>query len=784
MRMPTLQPYDHSRLRITCHDGDLYYGADIRSITGFGTAKVCSYNPRTGAEAVVHDFGTTEYGDIQMVWYEPTDGVMFCIIDGAGARAGHSYIMRAVAPYTTWTEAWDNTLATRVMLTPESFARCDMADGSVVYYIAEYTTGATDPRLLKSTDRGRSWSVYVTWTAAQVRHFHALKWHPVLKRLFIGFGDSITESGVLDWDPAGGDLSAATAPNAYATAYAVGYAGYNYKPCTLILGRDRTGAYNGWLYWTLDVASSQDHRGIMRAQINQAGPGLSNLQRLAKFRQGSIGLCGFCTDDGRFVMFEGADQDASPAATANWKTWVWTSDNGLDFEATSCMNNVNPSSPFQWAAGVGPDGRIFIQHKGGAAKQDGQQDTLFCEWGDPDPDGHLSIIHPVFWVAPTGTNVAMTPATHGGWSRFNPLRDPAYAAANNTSGYGGAAGGGKLSPGSRVQVAAGTYQVPYCLGTYAASSPAGEDGVPVEFHGEGRASTIWEHTTGAFTSFSIGSTTTPKTRMKRLTLRNTLAQHLLTTAASGTSLDFYDCQVGPTGSSSNRVCTFTTTNTGQVYGLYRSIQAVIAGGDGVYAGPGAAGDLTVTMRQSLCIGGARAVRRANTAGTFTLDVENTAFAGQSGHGINLESSATVAGKRIRGCNFHGQGNAPLGNSAALTFTLAECDYNYVGANVAGVFDVAGHHNTVTTSQGLTYSTTAYTYAVSASSVLRGKYTPLRGDVLDLEGTRLAYPLPVGCIGDAAVTALRCATPSARTVPPVTRAAAPVSRAAAPILRAV
>lgn len=767
MRMPTLQPYDHSRLRLTCHDGTYYYGGDIRSIPGFGDAKLVRYDPATGAEAVVHDFGTN-YATVNMVWFVPEDDILFVVINGAGALAGHSYIMRSTDRGGTFTVAYDNTAGTRTVLNPESFARCDMADGSIVYYVVEYTVAGGDTRLFKSTDNGASWSVLVTWNNTQVRHGHCLKWHPELRRLFLGFGDSETESCIIDWDPALGTLSGATAPSAYNTAYAKSYQGYAHKACTLVLGRHRDGSLNGWLYWALDVASYPDYRGIYRAKISTTGPGLTDLTRMAKFRSGSLAVHGFCTKDGRYVFFEGAEQACVPAPTDNWKTWCWVSDNGIDFEPTSCMNNVVPSSPFQYAAGEGVDGKIFIQHAGGAAKQDGQQDTLIVEWGEPDIDDHLSIIHPVFWVSPTGVNQSMLPATHGGWSRFNPLADPAYAAANNTSGYGGAAGGGKLSPGSRIQIAAGLYRVPYCLATYGLSSPAGEAGVPVEFVGEGKSTTIWEHTTGAFFSFSVASAT-PKTRFKKLTLRNTVAEHLLTTSANGTSLEFYDCQVGPAGSTSKYVGSFTATNTGQAYKLVRSVQAVIAAGVGVHAAPGAAGDLTVTMRESVCIGGLRAIRRANTAGTFSIDVENTAFVGQSGHGINFELSSTVASKRIRGCNFHGQGTAPVGNSAALTFTLPECDYNYVGANVSGVFDVAGHHNTVTTSQGLTYSDTAYTYSVASDSVLRGKYAALRGDVYDLERKRLKFPLPVGCVGDEAADRVRGFSPVTRAMAPIVRA---------------
>lgn len=775
MRMPTLQPYDHSRLRLTCHDGTYYYGCDQRDVAGFGDAKIVRYDPATGTESIVYDFGLTDFGEIQIVWYVPEDDLMFCVILGAGATASHVFVMRSGDKGASWTQVYDNTAGTRTMLNPESFARCDMADGSIVYYILEYTTAGGDTRLFKSTDKGASWSVLVTWNNAQVRHGHCLKWHPELRRLFMGFGDSSVESCVVDWDPALGTLSGATAPSAYNTAYAKSYQGYAYKVCTLALGRHRSGALNGWLYWALDVASSPDHRGIYRAKISTTGPGLTDLTRMAKFRSGSLAVHGFCTEDGRYVFFEGADKDCIPAPTANWRTWVWTSDNGIDFEPTSCMNNGYNSgagsSPFQYAAGPGVDGKLFIMHAGGSAKQDGQQDSLIVEWGEPDIDDRLSIIHPVFWVAPGGVNGNMTENGCAGWNRHHPMADPAYPVANFTSGYGGVPGGGRLTYGARVQVAAGHYRVPYCLGSYHYGTPDGEPGVAVEIVGEGKDTTIWEHDSVATSdSFSIQSSVTPKTIFKGITIKSSVARRLLLPAAAGSEFHAYDSQIGPTGHASYSVGMFNTTHSGVVCNLVRSVLAIITSGDGIYAAPGSGGTVSLVMRQSVAIGGARAVRRVNTAGAFSLDLESCGLVGQSGHGINFESSATVASKRIRGCNFHGQGTAPVGNSAALTFTLPECDYNYVGANVSGVFDVAGHHNTVTTSQGLTYSDTAYTYSVASDSVLRGKYAALRGDVYDLERKRLKFPLPVGCVGDEAADRVRGFSPVTRAMAPVVRAA--------------
>lgn len=770
MRMPTLQPYDHSRLRLTCHDGTYYYGGDIRSIPGFGDAKLVRYDPATGAEAVVHDFGTN-YATVNMVWFVPEDDILFVVINGAGALAGHSYIMRSTDRGGTFTVAYDNTAGTRTVLNPESFARCDMADGSIVYYILEYTTAGGDTRLFKSTDNGASWSVLVTWDNTQVRHGHCLKWHPELRRLFMGFGDSETESCIIDWDPALGTLSGATAPSAYNTAYAKSYQGYAHKACTLVLGRHRDGSLNGWLYWALDVASYPDYRGIYRAKISTTGPGLTDLTRMAKFRSGSLAVHGFCTKDGRYVFFEGAEQDCVPAPTDNWKTWCWVSDNGIDFEPTSCMNNVVSSSPFQYAAGEGVDGKIFIQHAGGSAKQDGQQDSLIVEWGEPDIDDRLSIIHPVFWVAPGGVNGDMTENGCAGWNRHHPMADPAYPVANFTSGYGGVPGGGRLTYGARVQVAAGHYRVPYCLGSYHYGIPGGEPGVAVEIVGEGKDTTIWEHASvDTWDSFSIQASVTPKTIFKGITIKNSVARRLLLPAAAGSEFHAYDSQIGPTGNASHSVGMFNTTHSGVVCNLVRSVLAIITSGDGIYAAPGSGGTVSLVMRQSVAIGGARAVRRVNTAGAFSLDLESCGLVGQSGHGVNFESSATCASKRIRGCNFHGQGTAPVGNAAALTFTLPECDYNYVGANVSGVFDVAGHHNTVTTSQGLTYSSTTYTYSVASDSVLRGKYAALRGDVYDLERKRLKFPLPVGCVGDEAADRVRGFSPVTRAMAPVVRAA--------------
>jgi len=71
------------------------------------------------------------------------------------------------------------------------------ANGSIYY--GEYPTFHTyehDVRIYRSDDKGRTWKVAFEFAPGQIRHIHAVRWDPIGKAIWVGTGDTDSQSRI------------------------------------------------------------------------------------------------------------------------------------------------------------------------------------------------------------------------------------------------------------------------------------------------------------------------------------------------------------------------------------------------------------------------------------------------------------------------------------------------------------------------------------------------------------------------------------------------------------
>lgn len=326
-------------------------------------------------------------------------------------------------------------------------------DGENVF-LAEYSNapgrvagGYNDAvRLLKSTDRGTTWSVAAEWNtngAHQIRHLHSVQSHGGY--LYIQAGDENYESGILRWNP-----SEPLASNQFLSTYSNCWSGSQ---------RYRTGDIlfppGDYMYWMADSSmggSTSPDRGIWRGRKDMTGePERIDSQILRNSNHS--GWYGVIMPNGDLIFSEFLE-----AAAVGQQIFFYGSTDGGDTWEMCASYGMDRT-------GRGGADVFFVWQKDGSAYftkplHSGKPTisaTVALKSRDYDAREGARVIHPVYWVSPSGEDT--TNQDQG----FRPDRPWA------TVGY--ALTGSRITYGSRVVIEPGRYSLQNPILTDWASNP-------------------------------------------------------------------------------------------------------------------------------------------------------------------------------------------------------------------------------------------------------------------------------------------------------------------------
>lgn len=334
-------------------------------------------------------------------------------------------------------------------------------NGSTYYLLLEHNANASrvdgstndQVRLMRSADRGASWSAIATWNTSghQVLTGKCVQKDPTGNRIYLSFGDSDSESGLVEWDldatsnawTAGDNKTFAQidATTGYACVY-----GDQRASTTQILWHRRNGRYTGYLYFSSHSLAS--NHGIYRAIAGL--PTVHKCMQQAAFVADHIGCGGAQSDNG--TLYFGSTRYYASGAPADDNVGAYcavhASKDGIYFHEIGRMANDKTVDDARYNLPWVKAGKIYWPQKATARKGAGTcvfecRDTWHGMWPDS--------LAPAWFVGPGGVNgiVAGSTSTGDGWRPRHPLPSPEYALVYNQ---------GKMTFGSRVVMAAGTYR--------------------------------------------------------------------------------------------------------------------------------------------------------------------------------------------------------------------------------------------------------------------------------------------------------------------------------------
>ncbi|MEQ1637885.1 MAG: Ig-like domain-containing protein [Methylococcales bacterium] len=231
---------DSKSIQFADRNGD-FWGTDNGYLNGQPVGdvarKVVKFSGVAGGNPLVYDSTYTEllkpkgsdvtigpdsYSVIRDVWALPDGNVIFSTVNGFNNK-GYLFKLR-VAQNKVGNNApgFDNRQAVmnigeRNGVHPEGFRPLHDASlsiatikGATVLFFAEYNVGsARQPGgandwvgLWKSTNLGDSWTKVIEWNTNghQTSHLHGVRYNPYNKWVYLFFGDSDSESGIVAWD--------------------------------------------------------------------------------------------------------------------------------------------------------------------------------------------------------------------------------------------------------------------------------------------------------------------------------------------------------------------------------------------------------------------------------------------------------------------------------------------------------------------------------------------------------------------------------------------------------
>ena len=320
-----------------------------------------------------------------------------------------------------------------------SFCLADI-NGITTLLIGEYNVNKTriggadndQVRIMKSTDIGAA--LGDTWTEVvhyntdgsenNTRHIHCIKQDPYSKYIYIAYGDSNPQSGIIRWDGTSTLINNSTSDFAVAGAQRYRTADFLFLPDCIYL--------------------FSDTHSIGQSGIWKASKDLSSYIRVDSKIESydcHAGLFGLKLDNGTLIFGEILEATAIDrqiniyASGDDGKTWnivgKWTS------AIASVIVNL-----IKW------NGKVFASGRDAAGKQR-YITAVFSFSGDYDTvNDEPEIVHPVYWVSPHGVN---SEGSDRGYRPSLPWATLEYALEE-----------GRITYGAKVIVGPGEYEQAAC----------------------------------------------------------------------------------------------------------------------------------------------------------------------------------------------------------------------------------------------------------------------------------------------------------------------------------
>lgn len=405
-------------------------------------------------------------GDPYVQWARFSTGTQLIICDVGGTPT----VCRSTDGGATWTAVQGlNAQPLRGIL----IATVSGAERAI---IGEYRTsgsGGEDVVLWQSTDDGVTWTALNTWGyQTETRHIHCTVQDPYTGYIYIGFGDTDDQSGIIRWDPLVGDWADVgdTAPKDVSATGFIGIGGKQIYRCTdIVFDSD-------YAYHFADAGGSAEayERGIFRLQKD-----LTRFERLNNDIEGFSEYAGYwCVMTARGPVFINyvATTDATDAEISIWQFGHNTCELVGQFNCHDTAATKNPRAFFV----DGDNIYLSVAPAGGKSTQKGTAVfTVTSErFTQPWPD----IVHPVFWVSKGGVDTAT------GYDPRVPLLTIAKALSNSSN---------VIPYGAGVLVGEGAYSAAgFTMGgfaSYVTSFPT-EAGAFIQVRGDGAVS--WNFASG------------------------------------------------------------------------------------------------------------------------------------------------------------------------------------------------------------------------------------------------------------------------------------------------
>lgn len=424
----------------------------------------------------------------------------------------------------------------------------DIIFGEYNYGAVSRTSGGTNDRvrIFRSTDGGANWVTLATWNTSghQVSHIHNVRQDPSTGYIYVAFGDSNDESGIVRWDgvTAWPDNTSISDFNSIP-----GFKSVSGDQATRTVGF----TFNADNVFIMSDTYATQTDGVAAMGIWKYTKDLSSRTRVldtSGYDPMHSGSHGITLSNGAMVFATRAEYDDASHS--------WTQ-NALRLYASWDGDNWSPVADYLFSPSTGSGGaggtftapymnlvndKILISDKAHAESHN--HTAVLTTFGTFTGSSPVRI-HPVFYV---GAWNASGNDSNTGFSKNKPKLTLTSMLAR-----------GEVSYGARVRLAAGTFTENSIVMSYNDCSwGAGSTLYSPVIEGEGKTSTIVRKTSGTGTLFSItsansGTSSAVPFIFKNLSTYNSTATESNPynfTIGDGVGIIFNNVKIGSTGNAS------------------------------------------------------------------------------------------------------------------------------------------------------------------------------------------------------------------------------------------
>ena len=391
-------------------DGTYLYGWESQHIVRYNSswAKTTGYD--TGADGVIRGVYASKREPGKVFWVKSDASALHALWISAdyGATATKVLDLGVDPDFGHFTDTW--LLGHGVIEV--------VISGTNYYMLAEYNANTSvdrveggkydKVRIMRSAD-GETWEEVVHFNVGSptMRHFHCIIQDPYSLDIYIGFGDDTDEQGIIRWTPTTGEwtdnaaLDTFDSKTGFKILRGAGAGGltYGHKPLTLMPTAN-------YILWTADAATESGvdtGGGAWRANKDLTSP--ERVHSLAVY-ENHFGWTSLVTSGGKVIY----TSQLTASSTDRQIKVVESDDEGSTWEIIGVIGTVAAAT--EWVEIVEYNNRIIFSGTVGGTTGS-PNGAYLTQWGGTYAEEFPVIIHPVFWIATTGSddNNGHTPTT-------------------------------------------------------------------------------------------------------------------------------------------------------------------------------------------------------------------------------------------------------------------------------------------------------------------------------------------------------------------------------------